>query len=91
VSDQEFLFALVLSHEVQYGPLLTDVLTTVLGHVGLKPDTVAEVRDAVRGAAAPGAAGAAPCRVSFRAAGGELRVSVSRNGAQEWSISRPLP
>jgi hypothetical protein len=90
VSDHDFFFALVLSREDHYGRLLTDVLTTVLGHVGFGPDAVTELNGAIRRAAGGGAPGR-PCRVALRAKGRELHVDVTREGASPWRTTRPLP
>ena len=90
MSHRDFYFALVLSREDQYGSLLTDVLSTVLGHVGLGPDVVTEVSGAIRRTTAGGPPGA-PCRVALTAHGRELHVDVTREGAAAWRITRPLP
>lgn len=92
MASHEFQFSLALSDEPYFEPMLSDVMTAVLGHVGYTPDEIAEMAAVVRDVLATGASGGTDrCHVAFEARGGELRIRVAYDGADEWRTTRPLP
>jgi hypothetical protein len=98
VSDQDFFFALEMSDEPEFGRMLGDVVTAVLGHVGYAAPAIEELTTVLRGVLADGAAsGRRRCDVRFQARAsrpgqaGELQIVVARAGSAEWRTTRPLP
>jgi hypothetical protein len=91
VPAPDFLFALVLSHDAEADALLNALMRTVFDHVGLSDGERRGLSDAVRRAVGDGGRpGTPPCRVAFQATGGELAVTVARDGAAEWRDVRQL-
>jgi len=92
VSDHEFLFALELSDEKTFDPMLAELAQAVLGHLGLTHAAIEELAGALHRALADGtAAGRRRCDVRFLAHAGELRIVVVYDGGAEWQTTRRLP
>jgi hypothetical protein len=98
VSDQDFFFALEMSDEPEFGRMLGELVTAVLGHVGYTAPAIEELTTTLRGVLADGAAnGWRRCDVRFQARAprpgqaGELQIVVARAGADEWRTTRPVP
>jgi hypothetical protein len=92
VSEHDFLFALELSDEGRFDPMLGQLAGAVLAYVGYAPAEVEEIAARLRDALASGAAaGNRQCDVRFRAHAGGLEILVSYQGGAEWRATRPLP
>jgi hypothetical protein len=92
VPDHEFLFALDLSDEPHFDKMLGDLAGTVLKHVGYHPPAIDELCGALKTALSAGAGnGHRHCDVRFRAQHGELVITVTYAGRDEWRTTRPLP
>jgi hypothetical protein len=87
-----FTFSLALSHEPRFDPMLAELTTAVLHHLGYSPGEVAELIGVIQGAIAGATAnGGRDCQVAFRAHDGELHVAISFADGVEWRTSRHLP
>jgi hypothetical protein len=92
VSDHDFIFALEIADAAASAPMVSDLCTTVLGHVGYGAPAILELTKALAEALAQGAAnGAGRCDVRFLARDGALQIVVSCRGSVEWRTTRPLP
>ena len=98
MSDQDFFFALEMSDEPEFGRMLGELVSAVLGHAGFAAPAIEELTTALRGVLSDGAAGGQRrCDVRFQARGprpgqaGELQIVVARAGSAEWRTTRPLP
>ncbi len=91
MSDHEFVFALELSDAARSAPMVGDLCTAVLGHVGYAAPAIAELTTEVAGAVAGRGGGVHRCDVRFVAHGGQLQIVVASAGAAEWRTTRPLP
>ena len=90
--DQEFFFALDVADEPEFGRMIGELLTVVLGHAGYTAPTIAELSAVLRAVLSEGAAnGQRRCDVRFQAEAGELHIVVARPGAPDWRTTRPLP
>ena len=90
--DQEFFFALDVADEPEFGRMIGELLTVVLGHAGYTAPTIAELSAVLRAVLSEGAAnGQRRCDVRFQAEAGELHIVVARPGAADWRTKRPLP
>ena len=90
--DQEFFFALDVADEPEFGRMIGELLTVVLGHAGYTAPTIAELSAVLRAVLSEGAAnGQRRCDVRFQAKAGELQIVVARAGVAEWRTTRPLP
>jgi hypothetical protein len=88
VSASEFLFAITLSGEAPEHQMLSDIMRTVLGHVGvdaLAIDRLMQELRAQQWAAPPGPG----CNLRLQANGAEVVVLVSQQG-REWRTACPI-
>ncbi len=86
MSLPEFGFALHVSDARQFDTLLGDVASGILRSTGLGEAQLAELTRALGAAAAAG-----PCDVDFRAAGGQLRITVTAAGKPATHFSYAIP
>jgi hypothetical protein len=92
VPDQEFFFALDVADEPEFGRMIGELMTVVLGHAGYAAPAIEELAAVLRGVLSDGAAnGQRRCDVRFQATAGELHIVVARAGAADWRTTRPLP
>jgi hypothetical protein len=91
VPDYEFLFVVDLSRDPRYDKMLGDLVRSILGYVGFDRSVVASVVRDVCGAVTRAADPGTRCQLRFRAAGGEMNVSIGAGSAADWQITRPLP
>jgi hypothetical protein len=88
----EFTFSLALSQEPRPDPMLAELATAVLHHVGYAQDDVSDlVATLERALAGAGANGCRRCEVAFQAHGGELQVALTLDDGVQWRTSRRLP
>ena len=78
----EFLFDIAVSGEAPDHRMLTDIMRSVLGYVGLTGDAADRLLEHMQAQQHPAAAGG-PCRLRLEAEGGELRIVLSQQG-REW-------
>ena len=92
MSSQDFSFALDLSDEPYFEPMLPELATAVCVHAGLANDAATELMASLRQALSTGAAnGHSRCHVVFTAHDGQLQIVVQFAGGNEWRTSRALP
>ena len=92
MADPHFFFALEFASQGVPAPLLSQLASQVLEHLGCAPESMAELPAKLQEAVAAGTAeGQRRCDVQFRTRGGQLEVVVVANGGRVWQISRPLP
>jgi hypothetical protein len=88
VPAPEFLFAITLTGEAPDDQMLTDIMRTVLGKVGVKDEAIERLLQELHGhmgsPAGPG------CNLRFQANRDELLVVVSDRG-REWRTACPIP
>ena len=96
--DQDFFFALEMSDEPEFGRMLGELVSAVLGHVGYTAPAIEELTTVLRGVLADGSAsGSRRCDLRFQARAprpgqaGELEIVVARAGSAEWRTTRPVP
>ena len=84
----EFLFAITLNGEAPDHQMLTEIMRTVLGKVGVKDDAIERLLQELYGhmGSAPGPG----CNLRFHANGNEVQVVVSGQG-REWRTACPIP
>ena len=81
-------FAFTLKLNAHNKEMVTDVVRSVLSHVGYAGDALERIVKEVSAAHAKGHA-ARPCDVRFRAGAGTLEIVVSRAG-RDWRTTCPL-
>ena len=95
--DQDFFFALEMSDEPEFGRMLGELVSAVLGHVGYTAPAIEELTTVLRGVLADGSASGSRCDLRFQARAprpgqaGELEIVVARAGSAEWRTTRPVP
>jgi hypothetical protein len=88
----EFTFSLALAHEPRFDPMLTELTSAVLRHVGYPPEAVTELIGVLQGALATALDnGGRECQVAFRAQDGQLDIALTFDAGGEWRTVRPLP
>jgi hypothetical protein len=88
----EFTFSLALSHEPRFDPMLADLATAVLRHVGYEAGDVSELIGVFQGAMTSALEnGGRECEVAFHARAGELHLALTFDDGAEWRTSRHLP
>ncbi len=71
--------------------MVRELISSVLGHVGCPPQTVADTVASVHAELARGVAeGLRRCHIQFRSRAGELEIVVRYEGGQEWRTTRSL-
>jgi hypothetical protein len=88
VSAHEFVFTLTLTGHSHNGEIVTDVVRSVLSHVGYAGDALERIVKQVSAARAKGGT-ALPCDVHFRADAGTLEIVVSQAGL-DWRMTCPV-
>lgn len=92
MSEQDFFFALDVSSDPESDQMLTEVASTVLGHIGYAGSAIAALTGQLRTALAGRVAnGKRRCEVRFRAEAGELEIVVAGAGQADWRTTWPLP
>jgi hypothetical protein len=88
VPAQEFAFTLTLTGHAHNSEIVTNVVTSVLSHVGYAGEALDQIVKQVIAACAKGGA-TLPCDVHFLAAAGTLEIVVSQAG-RDWRTTCPL-
>jgi hypothetical protein len=91
VPDYDFMFAVDLSSDSRYDRMISELVTSVLGYIGYDGSAIALVARDVCGAVAGAVNAGGRWELRFRAAGGELNVSIVHGGIADWQITRRLP
>jgi hypothetical protein len=88
----EFTFSLALSHEPRFDPMLVDLTSAVLRHVGYPPEAVTDLIGVLQSAMASELTdGERECQVAFRAEDGQLHIALTSGRGADWRTARPLP
>lgn len=92
MSASEFFFALDLSDDSRYDPMLAELTGAVCGHAGFAKPAADELAAALAGGLHDRAArGVRRCDVRFALQDGELQIVVSHEGGAAWQTRRRLP
>ncbi len=84
----EFAFTLTLTGHAHNSEMVSDVVRSVLSHVGYAGDALERIVTQVSAARAKGGT-ARPCDVRFRAGAGTLEIVVLQAG-RDWRTTCPL-
>jgi hypothetical protein len=85
VPATELVFAITISGEAPDHQMLTEILQSVLGHIGVAVGDIDRLLQALQGQAWAGSPGGG-CDLRFERQGGELQMVVSQQG-REWRMA----
>ena len=86
---QQFLFAITLAGEAPDHQMLTEIMRSVLGHIGLTNGAIDSLMQELRAqhwASPPGPG----CNLRLQRQGGEIEIVVSQEG-REWRTACAIP
>jgi hypothetical protein len=88
VAAHEFYLAFELTSRTAPVPMVSDLASRVLIHVGCPEDAIAELVERVNVAVARGVELTSECQLRFRMEDGELTIAVIAEGRDLFQVSR---